>query len=322
MSARTRVKGPSRASHVEGGSAQAEERTPDGVGMSVRCTSPHAQSHNQRHTGLSDAGSSSAPDTHSSLHPSPIRPGNGLFESRSTSVQVSPPDSTLSNVHRTRKDQSPKRNGTALPLQCTDLVAGEQPADSGQPASSSPGSALDDEFPSWLTEVAVDFNALSYPFPIDLVPLEYGWQDLSSENTNTVIASNPDLEKIWFTRMHEQSVSQPMSGAMTPEQNQTQPEVDENYRRTLHTRLQMSAFDPALPSSDFFNLSIRSYFARFHPIYPVIHAATFQPSKKNSLLLLSICSIGSLFTGSAKGALRGAHIFEQLNKPSWQLGSG
>lgn len=56
------------------------------------------------------------------------------------------------------------------------------------------------------------------------------------------------------------------------------------------------------------------YFTRFHPIFPVLHAPTFRPSAKRSLLLLSICSIGSLFLGSAHAASQGLKIFETLNK--------
>ncbi|CAG8947106.1 unnamed protein product [Penicillium salamii] len=76
-----------------------------------------------------------------------------------------------------------------------------------------------------------------------------------------------------------------------------------------------------LPSTDFLNLCIHMYFTKFHPSFPIVHAPTFRPSSKSSLLLLSICSIGSLFVGSSHAASQGLKIFETLNKAilaSWE----
>ena len=46
----------------------------------------------------------------------------------------------------------------------------------------------------------------------------------------------------------------------------------------------------------------------------MVHAPTFRPSKRQSLLLLSMCSVGSLFLGAPYGMAQGTRIFEQLNK--------
>lgn len=59
---------------------------------------------------------------------------------------------------------------------------------------------------------------------------------------------------------------------------------------------------------------MQAYFAHFHPIFPIIHAASFHPSTRNSVLLLSICSIGSLFLGSPRAVAQGTSMFERLNK--------
>lgn len=56
------------------------------------------------------------------------------------------------------------------------------------------------------------------------------------------------------------------------------------------------------------------YFTQFNQTFPVIHEQTFRPSPKNSLLLLSITSIGSLLVGSKMAAAQGTRIFERLNK--------
>ncbi|RAH61719.1 hypothetical protein BO85DRAFT_501247 [Aspergillus piperis CBS 112811] len=103
--------------------------------------------------------------------------------------------------------------------------------------------------------------------------------------------------------------------------------VDEPYRQSLTERLQYRVPTDPLPSTDFLNMCIQMYFARFHPIFPVVHAPTFRPSTANALLLLSICSIGSLFLGSRHGISCGTRIFETLNKAilaSWEtfIGKG
>ena len=107
----------------------------------------------------------------------------------------------------------------------------------------------------------------------------------------------------------------PQSGTATPPGSRD--EVDDAYRQTVLTKsLQIPPHkeQTALPSADFLNLCVRSYFARFHPVFPVVHAPTFRPSKANSMVLLSICSVGSLFTGSAHAIRQGVQIFERLHK--------
>lgn len=56
------------------------------------------------------------------------------------------------------------------------------------------------------------------------------------------------------------------------------------------------------------------YFTKFHRVFPIVHAPTFRPSSKSSLLLLSLCSLGSLFVGSSHAASQGLKVFETLNK--------
>ena len=56
------------------------------------------------------------------------------------------------------------------------------------------------------------------------------------------------------------------------------------------------------------------YFTRANPVLPILHAPTFRPTTENGGLLLSICSIGSLFLGTTKAAHYGAVLFERLLK--------
>lgn len=47
----------------------------------------------------------------------------------------------------------------------------------------------------------------------------------------------------------------------------------------------------------------------FNPLFPVIHESTFQPSEDNSLLVLAMCSIGSIYTLSENERARGTRLF-------------
>ncbi|PLB49967.1 hypothetical protein P170DRAFT_508237 [Aspergillus steynii IBT 23096] len=89
---------------------------------------------------------------------------------------------------------------------------------------------------------------------------------------------------------------------------------DESYRQTLAESLQQRVQPGILPSTGFLDFCLQAYFKHFQPIFPLIHVPTFRPSKKNALLLLSICSIGSLFLGSPRAVAHGISMFERLQK--------
>ncbi|KAK4909655.1 hypothetical protein LTR66_017479, partial [Elasticomyces elasticus] len=120
----------------------------------------------------------------------------------------------------------------------------------------------------------------------------------------------------WYTFMGTSR-----NGHITPEVRPDETQVDDAYRASLAAKLQPHIPVLPLPSTDFLNLCIHMYFTKFHPIFHIVHAPTFRPSSKSSLLLLSICSIGSLFMGSSQAASQGLKIFETLNKAilsSWE----
>lgn len=111
----------------------------------------------------------------------------------------------------------------------------------------------------------------------------------------------------------------PPSGAEHEEERYL---VDESSRNdiTLQLKPPVPNFDPVL-STEYLNLCLQLYFTSFHPIFPVIHAATFRPKKHNTLLLISICSIGSLFIGSMEAKEQGHLLYSRLNKAilaSWE----
>ena len=169
------------------------------------------------------------------------------------------------------------------------------------------------QFPSWLLDEDFHIGLLDTPLMNSMAELGPGWPD-PSQTTDPYGASSrvPNMKQMWFTCTDERYDNQPDSVPASPSAMQT--EVDDSYRQTLHQSLQIRPVEQALPSADFLNLCVRSYFARFHPVFPVIHAPTFRPSKANSMLLLSICSVGSLFTGSTHAIRQGVQIFERLHK--------
>jgi Fungal specific transcription factor domain len=143
-----------------------------------------------------------------------------------------------------------------------------------------------------------------------------------------------DMRNKWFNTIqrNEEILRPPIStsGSQTGSSPRGPDVIDEEYRHGL-TKALIRSFpeEDLLPSSDLFvsrliskghttnslkNICIRRYFECFNPIFPILHAATFQPTSDNGLLLISMASIGCLFLGSHAAVQRGRRIFESLNK--------
>lgn len=208
----------------------------------------------------------------------------------------------------------PAMNETLLPVpvQCLGSPFDYHMANPMEPSEMNLDFDWGQEFSSWFMESTADVQTIFSPFATDVMqpacsaPIGFG------EHFDSGSEPNSELECLWFTHVEASDESHLVSGTVTPAE--PREEVDEHYRQTMRRSLQIRPLDTSLPSPDFINLCIRLYFIRFHPKFPVIHVPTFQPSKKNSMLLLSICSIGSLITGTADGLSRGTHIWKILNK--------
>ncbi|KAJ2996958.1 hypothetical protein NUW58_g810 [Xylaria curta] len=178
--------------------------------------------------------------------------------------------------------------------------------------------------PAWLLGSDFDLNALE--FPITTAMSEWGHQnheDLPSHQ-ETYDASTtlngceghmalsdlvPAVQYNWYTTLTRDVVCYE-----SPDQLHGQDQIDEAYREGLRYKLQPCPSNTALPSADFLNLCIKLYFVRFNPVFPIVHAPSFRPSSENAILLLSVCSVGALFMGSATAAAQGRKIFQTLNK--------
>ncbi|KAK3051370.1 hypothetical protein LTR09_007393 [Extremus antarcticus] len=137
----------------------------------------------------------------------------------------------------------------------------------------------------------------------------------SSSPPETCISQN------WFNRL--KPCERPgVSRAVSEGPQHGADDVNENHREDLFQALQPPrAVWRTLPSVQFLNLALELYFERFHPIFPIIHKATFRPKRSNAFILLSMSTIGSLFLGSEEAVAIGTDLFRRLNKvilASWE----
>lgn len=98
--------------------------------------------------------------------------------------------------------------------------------------------------------------------------------------------------------------------------------VDDQYSSDISHQLSTVPQPPdTVLSASYLSLCLQLYFTYFHPIFPIVHAPTFGPRAHNSLLLISMCSIGSLFIGHPEAVAQGQQLYSRLNKAilaSWE----
>lgn len=63
-------------------------------------------------------------------------------------------------------------------------------------------------------------------------------------------------------------------------------------------------------------LCLQMFLTRFNPILPVIHLPTFRLSSNQPLLLMAMCTLGTLFLGSPLAKSMGKKMLDQLHKAS------
>lgn len=156
------------------------------------------------------------------------------------------------------------------------------------------------EFSS-LQQVQILPSAIADPFDLELMHLQ-------------------NVERLWFTNvtdippvvsLAERRYDQ-ISGPLSP-QSQS-PAICEEHRQNMRERLQIFTHEPTVPSIDLLNVSLRFYFAKVHAKFPLVHAATFRPCRQNANLVIAMCAIGGLFTGSDQSLQQGVYLFERVHK--------
>jgi hypothetical protein len=178
---------------------------------------------------------------------------------------------------------------------------------------------LGQDYLSWLPDTDFPLNlptaavVTTRPEPRSRPP------DLSSVAINTRLRRPMNLKRMWFTHFVEATRSQPETMPSSPDAVQgnvdcMHTDVDERYRQKIHQRLRIYQLEPQLPSTDHLNICIRLYSSRFHPVFPIVHIPTFRPSRANTAILIAMCFVGSLFTGSEDLIRMGYQLFERLCK--------
>ncbi|KAJ5390541.1 uncharacterized protein N7496_001609 [Penicillium cataractarum] len=146
------------------------------------------------------------------------------------------------------------------------------------------------------------------------------FQTTLSQPLSQGASPSQSVQHLWFTTIVEnplqtttlmQNHGQP-SELLSPESLITT--INENHRQSIYDRLQILTYEPTIPSTDLLNVGLRLYFAKVHTIFPLVHAATFQPCRDNADLVIAMCAIGGLFTGSDQGLQQGIYLFERVQK--------
>lgn len=145
------------------------------------------------------------------------------------------------------------------------------------------------------------------------------------EPTSTVdakLATLQQIQRLWHSHVpdtpsddlyYPANAIEPIYGPVTPPRSDSNT-IDDQYHQGLRDSLRISLYEPAVPSVDFLNVCVRLYFTKVHPLFPILHVPTFRPCRSNADLLLSICALGCLFTGSDQGLRHGVQLFEHVQK--------
>ncbi|OGM45332.1 hypothetical protein ABOM_005614 [Aspergillus bombycis] len=216
-------------------------------------------------------------------------------------------------------EEGPTTGGPDVPMAHFASTAMDDPV----PACNGPWPVIWDgpgdlDWTSWLTGADFDLDALNQSL---LESTELRAHDAARTGGG---APGP-VQRRWHT-FSETAIS---SGQTTPDRGdpstndpgQIRIFADESYRQRLAESLRQRIQPGILPSTGFLNLCLQAYFTHFQSIFPLLHVPTFQPSQNNAILLLSICSIGSLFLGSERAMTHGISMFERMQKAilaSWE----
>lgn len=146
----------------------------------------------------------------------------------------------------------------------------------------------------------------------------------SAEFMDAELVHLQSMKLLWFSHTSNHSSSVPVSeqpyrsGSEAPSTRYTDSEIDDQYRQDIQKRLRINPYEPTVPSADSLNVGLRLYFAKAQPVFPVVHEATFRPVRASASLLIAMCALGSLFTGSDQGLQQGTHFFERIHKATLQ----
>jgi hypothetical protein len=181
--------------------------------------------------------------------------------------------------------------------------------------SLSDGLGLDDiylelgqNYSSWL-----DLNLTASNHLPEITPIsEQHPQFLNSLPADIPASKFTGLRCLWFTCLPDFRDVECHSRSVTPSGTQTQ--FDETYRQNLRMSLDIHQPEPQLPPVPLMKLCISLFYSHCQPILPLIHTPTLNLSRTNSIVLLAMCAMGSLCSGSDYLVQHGLKMFVQLQK--------
>ncbi|PVH69710.1 hypothetical protein DL98DRAFT_438461 [Cadophora sp. DSE1049] len=221
---------------------------------------------------------------------------------------------------------------TGLDISESNMIGDPGVAPTAVPSLDDPSDQQADIIPQWTLETDPNTQWMDLfagdSFDIDLLNLLLPFPTPDPNQTMMEISARTPISNLLpkpqatiQSKWHTWTANQDTSGDTTTYSSQGRYHIDEACHQSITDRLLPRSQEGPIPSIEFLNLCIQAYFTNFHPVFPIIHAPSFRPSSQNSLLLLSTCSVGSLFLGSSRALSRGISIFERLNKhmlSSWE----
>ncbi|KAK9849697.1 hypothetical protein MYU51_013185 [Penicillium brevicompactum] len=244
-----------------------------------------------------------------------------------TTVPMSPPDST-SIAHPTSLLSIPETTVFQSETVSSNSLFSPQPSD--QHVNLQPPSweyQLENDWEYLLNSDQFDLNAVSFSLQHtpSIIPPAFEMSDVSDPEyrVTSFDGLTEDRMNLIQRKWHTFIEASPTSDDATPEPSQSsqpsQPDghINESYRDHLHEWLRPHVQDGSLPPAQFLSFCIVIYFSRFHSLFPIAHAPTLRSGAERSILVLSICSVGSLFAGSGSAISHGISLFERLNK-KWE----
>jgi hypothetical protein len=187
--------------------------------------------------------------------------------------------------------------------------------------------ALNDSLHVWATTNTMNLPVPDLHFDFDTTPNPSCEADNVQSGRVIVTEASfvePELDDIaWHSHLPRRPI--PPRASLVPSRAVSTgpegvPQVDERYSATLTDHLIYKHEETRL-SVSYINECLKLYWIHFHPIFPVIHFPSFRPTSQNALLILSMCSIGSLFLGGTASITNGHNIYTRLNKAilvSWK----
>lgn len=148
------------------------------------------------------------------------------------------------------------------------------------------------------------------------------FQTTPSEPLSPKLSQVQSVQRLWFTTIAEEP---PQAITIPDNQNYEQPAeilspetsittISEDQRQSMWSRLCIHTYEPTVLPTDLLNVGLRLYLAKVNPIFPLVHAPTFQPCRENADLVIAMCAIGGLFTGSEQSLQQGTYLFERVHK--------